>query len=93
METGALWGAKYRADGLTLALLLTDRPGTIRVGPGGSWGGCGIEGGPAASNFVTFGGKCEALPPTAFLTRLLETLSLKERAEISIGPAEKPPSR
>jgi len=88
-EEGATWGAKYRADGLTLALLRLDAPGAIRVGPGGGWGGCGIERSEPTSHFVTFAGKCEKVPPVDLLSRLRDTLDGKRRPRLTVYPEER----
>ncbi len=53
----AQWSAKYRADGLTLALLTPDGANHHVAGPGGGWGGVGLEGARPESHFVVVGGK------------------------------------
>lgn len=52
----AVWSAKHRADGLTLALLTPDGRTAHRAGPGGGWGGVGIEGARPQTHFVIYGG-------------------------------------
>ncbi len=48
------WGAKFRADRLTLGLITPRDDTIIRVGPGDGWGGIGIEKSPPTDWFVVY---------------------------------------
>ena len=48
------WGAKFRADGLTLGLITPRDDTVIRIGPGDGWGGIGIEKSPSTDWFVVY---------------------------------------
>jgi hexosaminidase len=50
----AWWCCKTRADGLTLGLITPAEQTNMMVGPGGGWGGVGIERSNPAQYFVTF---------------------------------------
>ncbi len=48
------WGCKYRDDGLTLGLITPDCATRLIAGPGGGWGGIGIERSPSTTSFVVY---------------------------------------
>lgn len=50
----AWWCCKTRADGLTLGLITPVQQTNMKVGPGGGWGGVGIEGSNPCQYFVVF---------------------------------------
>lgn len=81
------WGAKTRADGLLLANLTPEVATQHRVGPGGGWGGVGIEGGLPAAHFITVADKIEG-DPAAWLNRLQQTLDLRHQPRLWLGPPE-----
>ncbi len=68
------WGAKYREDGLTLGLITPGADTDMRIGPGGGWGGVGIEQSAGADWFVTYcdttEGKWETVAALAGALRL-----------------------
>ncbi|HOX40065.1 MAG TPA: beta-N-acetylhexosaminidase [Candidatus Brocadiia bacterium] len=85
-QPNTVWGFKHRPDRLMLASITPGVPTTHRVGPGGGMGGTGIEGGQAASHFVTVCDVIEA-DHAGTCNELAETLNLKSQATVSIGPA------
>ena len=86
---GAVWGCKYRPDGLTLGMVTPGRPTTHVIGPGGGWGGAGIEGGAGASHFVAVGDVL--LDPPAVLSSLAATLDYTNPPAITLGRVEQKP--
>lgn len=49
------WCAKYRDDGLTLGLITPNTPTGMMIGPGGGWGGVGMDHSPSPTDrFVTY---------------------------------------
>ncbi|MCX7597345.1 MAG: beta-N-acetylhexosaminidase [Armatimonadetes bacterium] len=49
------WCAKYRDDGLTLGLITPHTPTGMMIGPGGGWGGVGMDHSPNPTDrFVTY---------------------------------------
>jgi len=85
----ALWGCKHRPDGLTVGMVTPGRPTTHATGPGGGWGGAGIEGGPGASHFVAVGDVLAE--PRAALDALAATLDYSKPPAIILGRVEKRP--
>ena len=83
----AVWSAKFRAGGRAIALLTPDEPTRHLVGPGGTWGGVGIEGGSPALHFAVWGGKAPDDPSRTF-DRLAATLRLAPGAEARRGPPQ-----
>jgi hypothetical protein len=84
------WGAKTRADGLTHALLTPDVRTRHVTGPGGGWGGCGLEWSPAASHYVTVGDVVrEGLADR--LNALAAALSLKDQPRVTLHGIEARP--
>ena len=83
----ASWAIKYTQmpDGRTLALgmISPETPTTFVVGPGGGFGGVGIEGGPPVSHLVTV---CGLLPdpPAAFMEQLHRTLRFGAEPEVTL---------
>lgn len=84
---GTTWGLKRRADGLTLASITPGSACTHRVGPGGSMGGVGVEGGGSLGHFVTL---CDLVPgdPAALCNAVSATLDLRHQPKVTIGPAQ-----
>jgi len=57
------------------------------TGPGGGWGGVGIESSPAAAHFVTFADKVEG-DPAPVLDALQKTLDMRNQPGLAIGKVE-----
>jgi hypothetical protein len=54
------WCAKYRDDGLTLGLITPHTATGMMIGPGGGWGGVGMDHSPNPTDrFVTY---CDVTP-------------------------------
>ncbi len=53
------WGAKYRPDGLTEGLITPDSPTNMMIGPGGGWGGVGMDYSAVTDRYVTY---CDVTP-------------------------------
>ena len=86
----AVWGCKTRADGLAVALVTPGRPAAHSVGPGGGWGGVGIEGGPATGQFICVGDVIEG-DLRARLDALESTLDLSSPPSLTLGRLEQRP--
>ncbi|MBU0608603.1 MAG: hypothetical protein KKI08_12010, partial [Armatimonadetes bacterium] len=82
------WCAKTREDGLTLANITPEVAAQHMTGPGGGWGGVGIEGSAPVSHFVTFADKV-AGDPAAILNRVQQTMDLRNQPQMWIGKSEK----
>jgi hypothetical protein len=80
---GANWAVKSRDDGLAIGLATPEAPSPLKVGPGASWGGVGIEGGSPASHFVTFGGVIEGRPAD-LMRRLAETRDARRPPRVAV---------
>ncbi|MBN1441775.1 MAG: family 20 glycosylhydrolase [Planctomycetes bacterium] len=80
---GSRWAMKHRRDGLALGLLAPEGPAGFRVGPGGNWGGVGIEDSPPVFHLVTFGCRLGA-DPAAEMERLGSMLSRRGRPSVSV---------
>ena len=77
------WSAKHRPDGLLLALLTPETKALHVVGPGGGWGGVGLEGSVPVAHFVTYGGTVAGGVKQA-LDTLQQTLSLRDRVSVTV---------
>jgi hypothetical protein len=53
------WGAKYRPDGLTEGLITPSSPTSMMIGPGGGWGGVGMDYSAPTDRYVTY---CDVAP-------------------------------
>ena len=84
------WSAKTRADGLTHALLTPDVRTRHVTGPGGGWGGCGLEYAAGASHFVTLGDVVKG-DLAAHLQTLAQALSLKDQPRVTLHRLEAKP--
>jgi len=82
------WCAKTRADGLLLANLTPEVAARHMTGPGGGWGGVGIEGSAPVSHFVTFADKITG-DPAAVLNAVQQTLDLRNQPQMWMGKVEK----
>jgi hypothetical protein len=82
---GVTWGAKIRDDGLLLANITPEVEGNHMTGPGGGWGGVGIEGSAPAAHFITVADKIEG-DPAAFLNAIQQTLDMRHQPKLWIGP-------
>lgn len=82
------WCAKYRADGLTLGLITPNTPTGMMIGPGGGWGGVGMDHSPHPTDrFVTY---CDV---TAEKWRAVATLAEAMRADRPMRALIGPPAR
>lgn len=84
---GVTWCAKTRPDGLVLANITPEVAATHMTGPGGGWGGVGIEGGAPVAHFITVADKIEG-DPTAVLNAIQQTMDLRNQPQMWIGKAE-----
>lgn len=87
---GVTWGAKRRDDGLVLANITPEVAATHMVGPGGGWGGVGIESSPVAAHFVTFADKL-AGDPGPILNAVAQTLDMRNQPKLWIGRVQTRP--
>jgi len=83
VQPDTLWAAKHRADGLTLGLLTPEASIYHHVGPGGGWGGVGLERGGEAAHFITFADV--TADPAATMERLRATLNTQKPVAIKRG--------
>lgn len=84
---GVRWGVKFRDDGLTLGLITPAADCNIRVGPGGSWGGVGIEQSAGTDWFVTY---CDVTEGTwQAVAVLAEALRPDKALRAVVGALEK----
>ncbi len=83
---GVTWSAKSRDDGLLLALITPEVAATHMTGPGGGWGGVGIEQSPPVAHFITFADRIEG-DPAATLNAVRQTLDTRNQPRMWIGPA------
>ena len=58
------------------------------VGPGGGWGGVGLESSAPTAHFVTFADKLSG-DPAPVLNALVQTMDLRNQPQLWIGKAEK----
>lgn len=84
------WGAKTRADGLVLANITPSLKTVHMTGPGGGWGGVGIESSPATSHFVTFADRVSA-DPASVLNVIQQTLDLRVQPKLWVGKPQTRP--
>ncbi len=84
------WGAKVRADGLVLANITPSQKTVHMTGPGGGWGGVGIESSPATSHFVTFADQVTG-DPMPVLNVIQQTLDLRVQPRLWVGKVETRP--
>jgi len=82
------WCAKTRADGLTLANLTPEVAAHHMTGPGGGWGGVGIEGSAPVSHLLTFADKLTG-DPAAMLNVVTQTMDLRNQPQMWMGKAER----
>lgn len=80
---GTTWGIKYNAERVALGLITPETPTLHVVAPGAGAGGVGIEGGPAASHFITFGGMLDASAEDV-MNRLQNTLNFKRAVDVRV---------
>jgi len=83
VQPDTTWGAKTRRDGLTIGLITPDNSIFHLVGPGGGWGGVGIERGGVAAHFVTLADVCG--DPVGVLEGLRATLSSRTSPQLWRG--------
>lgn len=90
-QPNTTWGAKTRGDGLTIGLVTPDDAVFHLIGPGGGWGGVGMERGGAAAHFVTLADVCE--DPAGLLETLRATLSSRASPELRMGAPQARPAQ
>jgi hypothetical protein len=81
------WGAKFRSDGFLLGLITPEIATTHMVGPGGGWGGVGIEAASPTSHFVTYADKTTG-KPADILNALQQTLDYRHQVKMWVGKIE-----
>lgn len=86
------WGAKVRDDGFVLANITPDVKATHMTGPGGGWGGVGIEASVPAAHFVTFADKVTG-DPTETLNAVQQRLDTRNPPRAWIGRLIERPQR
>lgn len=82
----AWWCCKTRPDGLTLGYITPAGPTNMMVGPGGGWGGVGIEGSSPAQYFVTYCGVDKRGPQA--VEEVFHTLARDDPMRVTFGKAE-----
>jgi hypothetical protein len=87
---GTFWGIKFNREKLALGMCTPEAAAMHHVAPGSGAGGVGIEQSPPASHFVTFAGLLEAEPGET-MSRLRQTLDLKNQPEVILHAAEPAP--
>jgi hypothetical protein len=85
----AWWCCKTRADGLTLGLITPLEQTHMKVGPGGGWGGVGIEGSNPCQYFVVY---CDVDPRgPAAVEEVYQTLRRDDPMTVTFGKPETRP--
>jgi hypothetical protein len=86
-KSPCFWGVRYREDGLAIGLVTPDDRASHRIGPGGSMGGCGIEGGHVrVSHFVSFADVIN--DPKGMADALQRTLAIAPQPSVSLSPPQ-----
>jgi hypothetical protein len=85
----AWWCCKTRADGLTLGLVTPAEQTNMMVGPGGGWGGVGIEGSNPTQYLVTYCG-VDPRGPQA-VDEVFQALARDDPVTVTFGAAETRP--
>jgi len=85
----AWWCCKTREDGLTLGLITPAQQTNMMVGPGGGWGGVGIERSNPAQYFVTFAAVDSRGP--AAVEEVYHTLARDDPVRVTFGAVETRP--
>lgn len=78
----AVWCIKFNDRKMALGLVTPEAATPQCVGPGGGWGGVGVNGKPPA-HVVTFAGLLETEPDVT-MKRLQQTLNLRNQPKISL---------
>ena len=81
------WAVKFNKDKLALGLVTPETTPAFTIGPGGGFGGVGIESSTPASHFVTFAGVLDNAP-AATMDRLLKTLDFRNPPEVVLYALE-----
>jgi len=82
---GASWGAKTRPDGLLLANITPEvEDATHMTGPGGGWGGTGIEQSKPAAHFIIVADKVQGDPAT-LLNSVRDTLDTRNQPKMKLS--------
>jgi hypothetical protein len=85
-----IWSAKTRPDGLTLANVTPGVAANHMTGPGGGWGGVGIESSRPVSLLVTWADRLQGdLAQT--LDTVATTLDMRNQPKLSVGQAQSRP--
>jgi hypothetical protein len=86
-RTRVRWGVKYRADGLTLGLITPGADTDMRIGPGGGWGGVGIEQSAPADWFLTY---CDVTEGTwRTVAALADAMRPETPIRVTVGRVER----
>ena len=78
----AHWSLKFNPQKLALGLVTPEADVQHGIGPGGGWGGVGIQSPCDAAHFITFGGLLE-VDGRLTMTRLDETLDFRHQPVVS----------
>ena len=87
IRVSATWSIKYNDQKLALGLITPEAKTTHVIGPGGQWGGAGINGAPPV-HVITFAGVLEDEPEVT-MKRLQQTLDLNRQPSTSLFDLEK----
>jgi hexosaminidase len=77
------WSVKHNSAKLALGLITPETAAQHVIGPGGGFGGVGIEQSPVAEHFVTFAGMLQTAPGET-MTRLQTTLDLRHPVSVRL---------
>jgi hexosaminidase len=90
VASDVLWSAKTRPDGLTLANVTPGVAANHMTGPGGGWGGVGIEGSRPVSLLVTWADRLQGdLAET--LNTVATTLDMRNQPRLQVGAPQSCP--
>lgn len=77
------WAVKYIPNQWALGMVVPEAPAILAVGPGGGYGGVGLEGEKPASHFVTFAGRLTG-SPAALMQSLQQTLGFRDPPVVTL---------
>jgi hypothetical protein len=84
----AAWAVKYLPGGPALGMVTPGATAAFVVGPGGGYGGVGIEGAPAAAHFVTYAGLLKG-DPGERMSALERTLNAQRPPTVTLYALER----
>ncbi len=73
----ARWGVKYRAGEWALGMIVPEEPVGITIGPGGGWGGVGVEQNKPVAHVISYAGVLSGAPAD-LMNRLQHSLSFRD---------------